>query len=67
MKLASKSRQIEELIRQQTTKNFTRNGIMEIARNSPNAERFQENLRTAIKDTFKFTDEAVDTFMKNQF
>lgn len=67
MKLAQKSRQIEELIRQQTTKNFTRNGIIEIARNSPNAERFQENLRASIKDTFKFTDEAVDTFMKNQF
>ncbi len=66
-KIAQKARQIEELIRQQTTKNFTRNGIMEIARKSPNAERFQENLRASIKDTFKFTDEAVGIFMKNQF
>lgn len=66
-KLANKARQIEELARQQTTKNFTRNGIIEIAKKSQNAEVFEDNLRRAIKDSFKFTDEAIDVFIKNQF
>lgn len=66
-KLASKARQIEEAIRHQTTRNFTRDGIIELAKKSDDIYTFEANLRQAIKDNFKFTDEVVTKFMKNQF
>ncbi len=66
-KLASKARQIEEAIRHQTTRNFTRDGIIELSKKSDDVYSFEANLRQAIKDNFKFTDEVVTKFMKNQF
>lgn len=66
-KLSSKARQIEEAIRHQTTRNFTRDGIIELARKSDDIYTFEANLRKSIKDNFKFTDEVVQKFMKNQF
>lgn len=66
-KLASKARQIEEAIRHQTTRNFTRDGIIELAKKSDDIYTFEASLRQAIKDNFKFTDEVVTKFMKNQF
>lgn len=67
MKLAFKARRIEELVNMQTTKDFSRKTIVELAKNSESVDIFRDRLEKTIKDTFKFTDEAISAFMYNQF
>lgn len=61
------SRKINTLIEEATVKNFTRDGVIKIAKESSDVHSFERNLRSEIKNIFHFTNEAVDAFMQNQF
>lgn len=65
--LKARAKMLEGMIREKEIKDFSRGVVTEIAHKSASAFEFEANIRNAIRDTFRFTDDAIDSFMKGQF